>query len=289
MPELPEVEVVRMGLEKYIVGKEIVDVEVLVTKIFIGDKKNVIGAKIVGVDRIGKVIVINLNNDYSVAIHLKLTGQLIYRDKETENLKLYSKVVGGLFSKFTCVIFKLRVKSEKRKTEEGSYLYYNDIRKFGWVKIIQKSKIKNQKYFRDIGVDALRDLTTEKLGKILSSSSRPVKLVLMDQKKIAGVGNIYANEALFVARIDPRKNAKSLSSFEAKKLYGAMIEVLKKGLKYGGASDANYVNALGQDGKFQEHFLVYGREGEKCLGCGGMVEKFFLGGRGTYFCQECQK
>ena len=111
----------------------------------------------------------------------------------------------------------------------------------------------------------------------------------MDQKKIGGVGNIHANDALFEAKIDPRRKAKSLSPQEIGKLYESILQVLQKGLKYGGSSDENFVNALGQEGNYQNHTLVYGKKGQKCPVCGGIIQKIKLGGRGTYFCPSCQK
>ena len=111
----------------------------------------------------------------------------------------------------------------------------------------------------------------------------------MDQKKIGGIGNIYANDALFLADIDPRRKAKDLSKAEAKKLFNAILEVLKNGLKYGGASELTFVNALGEEGEYQNHLLIYGKKGEKCSVCGAIIEKIFLGGRGTFFCPKHQK
>lgn len=111
----------------------------------------------------------------------------------------------------------------------------------------------------------------------------------MDQQKIGGVGNIYANDSLNLAKIDPRKQAKRLSSGEIKKLFDALVEVLKRGLKYGGASELSYVNALGEEGGYQNHFLAYGRDGEKCFNCDGIIKRIKIGGRGTFFCEKCQK
>ncbi len=111
----------------------------------------------------------------------------------------------------------------------------------------------------------------------------------MNQKKIAGIGNIYANDALFDAKIDPRKKAKKLSNEEIKKLYDSILKVLKKGLENGGASELNYVNALGQEGKYQHHFLAYAQNGKPCSRCKTIIKKITLGGRGTYFCENCQK
>ena len=115
-----------------------------------------------------------------------------------------------------------------------------------------------------------------------------IKVLLMDQKKIGGIGNIYANDALFEARIDPRRKAKTLSMAEIETLYNSILKILQKALDYGGSSDENFVNALGQEGNYQKYALVYGREGEKCRGCDGTVQKIKLGGRGTFFC-SCQK
>ena len=132
-------------------------------------------------------------------------------------------------------------------------------------------------------------LTLTKFKEILAKSGSPVKAVIMDQQKMGGVGNIYANDSLNLAKIDPRKPAKKLSSGEMKKLFDSLLEILKRGLRYGGASELSFVNALGLEGGYQEHFLAYGREGEKCFNCEGTIEKISLGGRGTYVCEKCQK
>lgn len=287
MPELPEVETIRRGLEKYLVGHKILNMEVRAAKIFQGQEKNVIGAKVKVVKRIGKGLIIELDNNYALAIHLKLTGQVIYKgSEESKNIEVSKRAGGELPGKFTHVIFKL---------SKGAFLYYNDLRKFGWIKVIQKEEIVDLPFFKEMGPEppiteiSKRVLTLDLFKQIVSFSKMPIKLVLMDQKKIGGIGNIYANEALFVAGIDPRRKAKQLKTEEIKKLYNSILEVLKKGIKYGGSSDVNYVNALGKDGSYQEHFLVYGRKGGVCKKCGGVIEKIFLGGRGTYFCPKCQE
>lgn len=280
MPELPEVETIRLGLQKYLVGKKIVDVEVRLKKIFSGDPKNIIGAKIVSVDRFGKGLVINLNNGYSIAAHIKLTGQLIYRDAQTSKVKLSSKVGTEIPNKFTHIIFKL---------SGDAYLYYNDIRQFGWIREVQSSKLKDISFFKDLGPEPFKDLTFEKFREIVDKSNLAIKVLIMDQKKIGGIGNIYANDALFDAQIDPRRKAEKLSNEEIKKLYDSILKVLKKGLENGGASELTFVNALGQEGKYQHHFLSYGKDGKKCVRCGSIIKKIALGGRGTYFCPNCQK
>ena len=280
MPELPEVETIRLGLQKYIVGKTIEDVEVRLRRIFSGDEKNIIGAKITSIDRFGKGLVINLNNKYSIAAHIKLTGQFVYRDDSTLKLKLSAKVGSQIPNKFTHVTFKL---------DKGAYLHYNDIRQFGWIKILKTEDLKTIPFFKDLGPEPFGGLTFEIFKNIISKNNTAIKPLIMDQKKIGGIGNIYANDALFDSQIDPRKKAKSLKEKEIKSLYNSILKVLKNGLENGGASELNYVNALGQEGKYQHHFLAYARDGEKCLRCGTIMKKITLGGRGTYFCPNCQK
>lgn len=281
MPELPEVETIRLGLEKYLVGHRIEKVKVNLAKMLSGDPKNIIGAKVLAVRRFGKGLVIDLDNDYSLAIHIKLTGQLIYRDEEVSKVSQVSKdKVGTIPSKFTHVIFEL---------DQGAHLYYNDVRRFGWIKIVKTDEVKNLPFFKELGPEPFKDLTLEYFSKVLKSSNVAVKPLIMDQKRIGGVGNIYANDALFDARIDPRRRARELSSQEVKKLYESILKVLKLGLKYQGATEVNFVNVKGEEGGYQEHFLAYGREGKKCGRCGSIIKKIRLGGRGTYFCEKCQK
>jgi formamidopyrimidine-DNA glycosylase len=281
MPELPEVETIKLGLQKYLVGREIKDIEIRVPKLFDGNKEDVIGAKIVGLKRIGKGLIIELNNDFVLAVHLKMTGQLIYSDKSTQNLALSPKVGGRtLPSGYSHIIFTL---------DNGAYLYYNDLRQFGWIKVVKKDELMQIPFFKEMGPEPLKDLTLEKFAKIALGSNLTIKVLLMDQKKIGGIGNIYANDALFEAKIDPRRKAKSLKSEEIKKLYDSILKVLQASLDYGGSSDENFVNALGQEGNYQKHALVYGREGEKCSVCKGLIQRIKLGGRGTFFCPACQK
>lgn len=286
MPELPEVETIKLGLQKYLVGHKIIDVQIKVPKLFVGDKKDVIGAKISGLKRIGKGLIIELNNDFVLAVHLKMTGQLVYSDNKTNNLTLSEKIGGPtLPSKYSHIIFIL---------DNGAFLYYNDLRRFGWVKVIKKDQLMDIPFFKEMGSEPLPSsgqagLTLEKLREIISKSNLAIKVLLMDQKKIGGIGNIYANDALFEAKIDPRRKAKTLTEIEIKKLFAAILKVLKKSLEYGGSSDENFVNALGQEGNYQKHTLVYGKEGKRCPVCKGIIQKIKLGGRGTYFCSKCQK
>ncbi len=288
MPELPEVETIKLGLQKHLVGHKIEDIEIRVPKIFQGNPKNVIGAKVVAIKRIGKGLIIELDNGYVLTVHLKMTGQLVFRDKNTQNLVL-SKKVGGdtLPSKYSHVIFSL---------DKGAKLYYNDLRRFGWVKVLKKDELAENAFFSQMGPEpkvgedlAGKELTLDYFKNVVQKGNLPVKPILMDQKRIGGIGNIYANDALFLAGIDPRRKGKSLTEEETKKLFEAVYTVIKKSLNYGGSSDENYVNVLGQEGNYQNHTLVYGKKGEKCSVCGSIIEKIQLGNRGTYFCPKHQK
>lgn len=266
MPELPEVETIRSGLERYVVGKKVLSVEVRLKKILQGETSKIVRAKFKQIRRFGKALSLDLDNGYSVAVHVKMTGQLVFSPKPAAP------------SKFTHVIFHLK----------GGTMYYNDIRQFGWVKIMSTSDVEQMPFVRELGPEPFKGLTQEKLQQILSKSSLKIKVLLMDQKKIGGVGNIYANDTLFLAGIDPRRQAKSLSDVEAKKLYQSIIEVLKRGLKYGGSSEFTYVNVLGESGEYQKHFLIYGFYKKPCSKCGGKVSTMKLGGRGTFYCEICQ-
>ena len=278
----------RLQLKKYLVGHKIVSVEVKNRKTFQGDETKIIDAKIIDTRRFGKVSVIDLANDYSILTHVKLTGQYIYRGPNLKNpSRLSSKVTGGVPGPHTLVIFDL---------DRGGKLYYNDVRRFGWIRIEKTEDVAKEKFIVKLGPEPPvtdtftgKNLNIDLFSQILSKSGRPIKIVLMDQTKMGGVGNIYANDALWLARINPKRKANTLTEKEQKNLYDAVITVLKAGLKYGGASELAFVTPDGTEGEYQNHTLVYGHEGEPCENCHkSVIKKFFLGGRGTYFCPVCQ-
>jgi len=271
MPELPEVETIRRDLNRLIVGKKILDINTdspkQVKPSLAVVKKAIIGTTIKKIERRAKLLQIFLSNNQILAIHLKLTGRLLVREK------------GAPKDDWQHVTISL---------SENQELRLADLRKFGWVKLV-KDKKELEKLLSEFGPEPLDGLDLEIFKKILSSTSRPIKIVLMDQKKIAGVGNIYANDALFLAKIDPRRPAKKVSGEEAKRLLKAIEKVLKAGIKYRGASDQHYLDALGRKGSYQDHFLTYGRVGKKCFDCGGEIKRLKIGGRGTFYCLKCQK
>lgn len=277
MPELPEVETIRLQLVKYIKGSKILGVEILNPKYEILNKFQIINSKIANIRRFAKQLSIDLNNNYSILIHVKMTGQLIYKGSKLSpvSYSLSPKVIGGLGGKHTHVIFHF----------DNGDLYYNDVRQFGWIRIANSEQVTANRY----APEPLKDLTFEIFSRIISSSRRNIKVLLMDQTKIGGIGNIYANDALWLAEIRPQRIANSVQLAEQKKLYKAILSVLKAGLKYGGSSESSYVTPDGQEGNYQNHALVYGRQGKPCLKCKTKIEKFFLNGRGTYYCKLCQK
>ena len=273
MPELPEVETIRLGLEKHLLGHKIEAVEIIHSKIFQGDPQKIIGAKFIKTRRLGKVLILDLDNNFSLVIHVKMTGQLIYSKSYIPH-------------KHTHVIFKLKSKNSKVKGD--AQLFYNDIRKFGWIRIVPTNEVLEMKFLKELGPEPLFGLTINVFQKIISNKSAPIKTLIMDQTKIGGVGNIYANDALFLAGIHPSRKAATLSKNEINKLFKALENVLRKGIKYGGSSENTYLNALGERGSYQEHSLVYGKKGKNCPKCKSPIQVIRLGGRGTFFCPRCQ-
>ena len=193
MPELPEVETMKLQLGKFLTGHKIVSVNVSNRKTFQGDEKKIIGGKIIGTRRFGKVSVIDLSNGYSILTHVKLTGQFIYRGPNliANHYSLSPKVIGGVPGPHTLVVFNL---------DRDGKLYYNDVRRFGWIRIEKTEDVEKEKFVSKLGPEPLKDLSLDIFKTILGKTSRPIKIVLMDQKKMGGVGNIYATDALWLAR-----------------------------------------------------------------------------------------
>lgn len=280
MPELPEVESIRLKLLKYLIGHKIKKIELRFSGRFFGDKEKLIGGMIIDIRRFGKAQSIDLANGYSILVHVKMTGQLLYEGPNCVQIPFSKKVLGGVSGKHTHVVFYL---------DRGGRLYFNDVRKFGWIKVIETQEVKNDVFVKNLGPDAVNDLTFEYFQKIITKSLRPIKITIMDQSKISGVGNIYANDALWLAKINPKKACKDLNIKDKKKLFNAIKLVLKEGIKYGGSSETSFVTPDGQEGSYQNHTLVYGHRGEKCKRCKkGKIIKYFVSGRGTFACDICQ-
>jgi len=285
MPELPEVETIVRDLDKILRNKKISNIQALDKKVFQLSKKSaktVTGRLIKEVKRRAKMIIIKLSNDNFLVIHLKMTGQLVFQSKT-------SLIAGGhpishigktLPNKFTRVIFIF---------SDGSKLYFNDVRRFGWLKSVDEKTL--SRLSDDLGIEPLSPaFSLENFEEILAhKKSTTIKQALMDQKYLSGLGNIYTDEALFVARIKPMRLVKSLKPDEIEKLWRAIPKILKYAIKHRGTSFNDYVDAQGEVGNFIRYLKVYGREGEPCQECGGVIKKIKLGGRGTHWCDACQK
>ncbi len=273
MPELPEVETLRRELTNKIKGKIIKSIEVDTAKLInvssrvLNQKINppVSGQKIKSVRRRAKVLILELSNDYNLLIHLKLTGQL---------------VLGGRPNKFTHIIFNFT---------DGDKLFFNDLRKFGWLKLLDKKQLKKE--LADYGVEPLsKEFTLENFKIILSKrKNAKIKQVLLDQKLIAGIGNIYADESCFYAKIKPTRIIKTLKKEEIKKLHEGIKKILQLAIDKKGTSVDTYIQLDGSPGQMEKYLKVYGRGGEKCVRCKNKIKKIKLNGRGTHFCEGCQK
>lgn len=280
MPELPEVETIRRGLEKYVVGHKIKSIEILHPKPFQGNQSDILDTKILSTRRIGKGLILDFENNISLAIHIKMTGQLIFRDSSTAKEPISPKVK-SIPNKYTHIIFHL---------DKNAILYYNDFRRFGWLKVIKTDEISKVPLFSAMGPEPFKDLTFEVFKELVKKSPTKIKPFIMDQSKIGGIGNIYANDALWNAKIDPVRSAKSLTDKELKELFDSIIKVMELSLAQGGASELTFVNILGQEGNYQSHTLVYGKKGKPCpRKDGGIINRIVIGGRGTFFCDKCQK
>jgi formamidopyrimidine-DNA glycosylase len=283
MPELPEVEVVRLFLDNHLINKTISKVKIITPKSFNGDLKNVTNQKIIKFTRLGKQLSIHLQNQSILLFHLKMTGQIIYFDKIKTTLGHPTPKLNDqpLPNKSTRLVFTLSDKSK---------LYFNDQRRFGWVKLIDRSQL--QEFQKNLGHDLLDSKFTPKyLYQQLKRTSRPIKQALLDQSYFAGIGNIYANDALFLSRINPKTAANRMSLLRSKSLHQNILKIIKESIKNGGstARDNKYIHPDGTFGKQQYHFRVYQKENQPCPICKTKIKRIKVGGRGTFYCPQCQK
>lgn len=289
MPELPEVEIVRIGLDSLLPGKVIQNVVVDNLKSFPNSQADtsafVINSTIKNVDRRGKVLLINLKSKYTLMIHLKMTGQLVFRaNDDSEKFGAghpNDSLIGRLPDKSTRVIFDL-----------GNHkLFFNDQRKFGWIRLVPSQQVHTSDFISKLGPELLDgNLSWQDFKiRIHRRQNSNIKAVLLDQSIVAGVGNIYADESLFLAGIHPKKLVKQISDRKVKLLYEQLIKVLKLSIKKGGSTDRNYVNAKGQKGSYMRFAGVFRRDGQPCKKCGSVIIKIRVAGRGTHLCPHCQK
>lgn len=300
MPELPEVHTTVTGLQKVLPGLTIEDVwtdmwsNSKLSKNTIKDrsyfpyfKKYTLGKKIVGVRRRAKHILIDLDNGFTIIIHMKMTGHLMVGKwkREAGNWKPADPTspLNDPYNRFIHVLFMFT---------NGTQMAFCDSRKFGTI-VVEKTNTLHTERLKHLGPEPLEtDFTLSDFRKrVMKSGSRAIKTVLMDQTIIAGIGNIYSDEMLHRSHILPTRMPKSLKDAEWRLLFKSMKEVLLRGIDFGGDSTSDYRNIEGSRGSFHEKHLVYLRTKEKCLsrGCKGIIEKKTIGGRSAHFCQVCQK
>ncbi len=383
MPELPEVETIRRGLGEFILNKKIVRVEVREGKSFIGEKGQVEGAKVVGLGRRGKALLIELSSGVTLMIHLRMTGQIIWRGSFSErttasnlpvrgsstlstaplrasdspcissqitsplgdasshnlatsaSLEASSEITSlhaplcasdspGISSQITSpredvdvrgyadgatldaaelvgqfaaghpsrnFLEKLPNKQTRVIFEfEDGKMFFNDQRKFGFIKVIPTEKVEEEKFIRELGKEPWEMEAGELWRSLQRHGKAPVKAVLLDQKVIAGLGNIYADESLFYAKIHPTEPAGNLTEADAARILEGARKIMETSIESGGSTMATYLKPDGTTGDYLEKFAkVYGRVNKKCVQCGTEIEKIRCAGRGTHFCPKCQK
>ncbi len=273
MPELPEVETICQGLRDKILNQTITEVHHL-TKLKLRQEipvdiaQKIINSKIINVTRRAKYIQILLSNDLILLIHLGMSGKILLKDKSY------------LYQKHDHFAFNL---------SGGQCLVYNDPRRFGLITVVQKGELNNHPLIKNLGIEPFNsEFTSSYLEKILKRN-QPIKLTLMDNRYIVGIGNIYASESLFLSKISPLRISNSLRHQEILLLHEKIIEVLKLAIMRGGSSLKDYASVSGEKGYFQNSFNVYGREGERCRACNNIIVKIKQGGRASFYCDKCQK
>ncbi|MCL5774671.1 MAG: DNA-formamidopyrimidine glycosylase [Patescibacteria group bacterium] len=307
MPELPEVETVANELNHKLKNRKVADVEIRAAKIVgVGPatlspkrsippgvvekfKKIVLGQKFVSVRRRAKLLIFDLSGPWSMLVHLKMTGQFIFEDK------ILRKATGGQYrllnkkdapkvalpAKHTHVIFYFADKS---------VLYFNDVRKFGYLKLVHDTEVGKVREFLEYGPEPLDKKFTLPafLTQVKKRPKGKIKQVLMDNKVVVGIGNIYSDEILFHAKVRPTRKVSSLKPNELVAIYRAIGPVLKKGIKAKGSSVGDFVRTDGSWGGMGKFHFVYGRKGQKCKKCGSVIQVVKLGGRTGSYCPKCQ-
>ena len=291
MPELPEVETIRRGLEGRVEKLEILGIEASGCRIFQIDPAELAGAlegeSFSALERLGKYLIFRLG-ERKLVIHLGMTGQLTLRQPEVADS-------AGFIRHPVTGLQRVRQHAPDRHThfqihfENGSSLLYRDTRMFGKVYLLSPAEAGRDRFFSRLGLEPfseeyrLEAFLARFVGRTLA-----VKSLLLDQRFVAGVGNIYADEALFEAGIHPLRRVTTLRLYEKKRLFRTIKTVLEKGIHFGGTSMRDYINSDGERGSFQEELFVYGRRGEGCFQCGSKIEKIVVSQHGTHFCPACQ-
>jgi|JI10StandDraft_1071094.scaffolds.fasta_scaffold23371_2 formamidopyrimidine-DNA glycosylase len=312
MPELPEVETVRRGLERLIVGRVIASVSSDTPKSFpnspVDVAQFVVGASVTAVHRRAKVLLIELSSSYTLVVHLKMTGQLVYVEDSkwkiedgTQGPPIASShiPIGGGTNRFggghpnDSLVGELPDKTTRVQIQfqDESKLFFNDQRKFGWMRLVPTMSVDDIDFMRKLGPEPLAaDFTPDVLyDRLQRRKNTSVKAALLDQSVIAGIGNIYADESLWGARIHPATRVRDIHPSSIFLLHSEIVSVLQLSLDKGGSTDKNYVDAEGKRGSYLSFARVFRREGQPCPRCGTTIEKIRVAGRGTHICPHCQK
>jgi formamidopyrimidine-DNA glycosylase len=289
MPELPEVETVRLGLLPVMQGHVLTDVETRRGDLRIPFPRDFVartkGRKVKTLRRRAKYLLADLDSGETLVIHLGMSGRMsVYAEGKQRRIGsyVYDKAPEGAGTgKHDHVVFE---------TDSPARIIFNDHRRFGLMTLVNTEHLEDDKLFRDIGIEPLSaKFNTAYLAKVLDGKKTPIKSALLDQRLIAGLGNIYVCEALFRARISPKRLAGSISKDRLAPLAAAIKKVLKDAIAAGGSTLRDHAQATGDPGNFQHRFLVYGREGKPCkLNCSGTVNRIVQAGRSTFYCPKCQ-
>jgi formamidopyrimidine-DNA glycosylase len=278
MPELPEVETIKSDLCRTVCGEKIVQVRIHNSKVIRQPtpavfKKSLEGQRIKRIFRRGKLLILELSNGKFLTVHFKMTGQLVLRQALPAGKKLLIQPPGKTITRVTFYF------------SSGMILDFNDQRLFGELRLIDDWQ--KLKFIQKLGPEPF-DLTLADFKDMLLKRKTQIKPLLLDQSFISGIGNIYAAEILFHAKINPQASAQSLVQAKQWLLYQEMQKVLKSAIKHGGSSVDDYVRVSGKNGDYARFHQVYGREGKPCFACAGLVKRIAQAGRGTYFCPRCQ-
>ena len=289
MPELPEVEVVKRSLTRKVQNLIIQKVNIKDSKLRYHIDKNkfrkITGLRIKKIERKSKFLLFFLNKNFIMMVHLGMTGKFFFVDRKNTKLK-------------TSFYYNIDYKKEKKYDRvefilnKNQKLIYNDVRKFGFIKLLRNKKYKNNFHLKHLGPEPLKNTFNYTYFKnYIKGRSRVIKDILMDQKFVSGLGNIYANEILFLSKVKPSRKVKNLKEFELKKIINFTKEVLKNAIELGGSSIKDFSSSNGKKGSFQQHFNVYGKKGAACSNttCKSIIVKSSISNRSTFFCDNCQK
>lgn len=293
MPELPEVEVIKRGLGSFILNKKIVQVKVACEKSFLGKVVEVEGATVIGLRRRGKALLIDLDNGKTLLVHLRMTGQMIWRDaalsgENYEDYMAHQFAAGHPSKNFTDQLPNQQTRVNF-VFNDGN-LFFNDQRKFGFIKVLPTSEVENEQFIASLAKEPWEMTAQELFERCRRHAKAPIKAVLLDQKVIAGLGNIYADESLFYASIHPTTKAGDLTEVEVAKILEGARKVMGESIDSGGSTMATYIKPDGTTGDYLKQFAqVFRREGQPCRRCGEIIIKTRVAGRGTHICPCCQK